>query len=397
MGGLTACQPHQPPAAAHPVGTDVPILMYHKVGGKAYSKYWVSDAVFARQMAALKAYGYQAVSLADYLAYRAGSETPPQHPIIITFDDGYQDFYTDAVPILKANGMTAIAFIITSRIGSSEADRQTNSWDAPEKNFPANHLIWSEIRSFSAEGFGVGSHTVHHLSLLTLTNDQVKQELSVSRAALQANVGLPVFFFSYPGGRGYNQPAIHADLQEAGYQAAVCSTNGIANTLTSDVWALPRLMVLDANSVVYDPAHPNAFLMRQVDPAFPIPQISHIHLTFYHLDGSTSRTFSPGDKVALRIVFRNTGAPSDLRIRLILKYPSSPDTAGIYTSEAESHILDGKAEMVIPFSLPQALQPGWLDDEIVINDRFDILNFTSSGWSPAIEIGNPATPARANG
>ena len=373
--------------ATFPPAVDVPILMYHKVDSVAYSRYWVSDELFARQMSALKAYGYQTISLTDFLNYRAGKATLPEHPIIITFDDGYQDFYTHAVPILMSKGLTATMFLPTGKIGTSEKDRQNNSWDTKEAAYPTNHLIWDEVRACIKDGFQVGSHTVTHPDLASIPDSQVKQELARSRADIQDKLGLDVDIFSYPGGSGADNQTVHADLQEAGYRAAVTSSRGIANTATSAIYSLPRLMITERNSVVLDANQPNLFFMRKIDPDFPIPIISIANVEFLGRNGQLTTVASPGDSVNMKVTISSRGAVLPVLITVkalsgsdysIAPYFNQTLNIGPVNREAKTY------DFNIP--IPKNIVPGQENYNITINDQYAVLVFASSGWKNAFLI-----------
>jgi peptidoglycan/xylan/chitin deacetylase (PgdA/CDA1 family) len=370
-----------------PPAVDIPILMYHKVDTFAYSRYWVSDRLFDRQMAALQAYGYKTITLADFLDYRAGKITLPEHPIIITFDDGYQDFYTQAVPILKSKGLSATVFLPTGKIGTSEKDRQNNSWDSKEAVYPANHLIWDEVRAFVREGFQVGSHTVTHPDLASIPESQIKQELSGSRSDLQDKLGLKVDIFCFPGGSGAADQAIQSDLQEAGYTAAVTTFKGFANTATSNIYSLPRLIITEQNSVVLDPTQPALFFMRKVDPNFPIPIISISKVEFLGRDGLPEAAAAPGDSVMMKITLKSRGAVLPVQISVKLM-SSSEHSIVVYFKQTLQLARMNRNAKTYNFNvpIPKDSLPGQNYYAITINDQQAVLEFASSGWKEAFLV-----------
>jgi peptidoglycan/xylan/chitin deacetylase (PgdA/CDA1 family) len=366
---------------------DIPILMYHKVDAISYSNYWVSDKLFTRQMAALKAYGYQTITLTDFLDYRAGKATLPEHPIIITFDDGYQDFYTHAVPILKSKGLIATIFLPTGKIGTSEEDRQDNSWDSKEAAYPTKLLIWDEVRDFIKDGFQVGSHTVTHPDLSSIPDSQIKQELDQSRSDFRDKLGLQVDVFSYPGGSGADSQIVHSDLQEAGYRAAVTTSSGIANTATSDIYSLPRLMITEHNSVVLDPTQPNLFFMRKVDPNFPISIISIANVEFLGRDGQLTAVASPGDSVNMKVTISSRGAVLPVQITVNV-LSSSAQTVAPYFSQTMNFDHVNRKGKTYDFNIPisKDIGLGQVYYNITIDDQYAVLEFASSGWKNAFLV-----------
>lgn len=237
---------------------DIPILLYHKVAltpppGNAV---WVSSHLFARQMAALSASGYVTVSFQDYLAYRAGAAEPPPRPLILTFDDGYESLYTIARLVLDHYGFKATACLVTGHIGSAE--RMDNRWDPPEAQHAVPMLRWPEVAAMAAGGHAFGSHTRHHPYLTAIGEDRAREEIEGSAADLRAYLGAAPQVFAYPFGDGAGIARLEALVQQAGYAVAVSTLPGVANTLTSPIWALPRLRVTEADT----PGPGGSFLRR---------------------------------------------------------------------------------------------------------------------------------------
>jgi peptidoglycan/xylan/chitin deacetylase (PgdA/CDA1 family) len=247
-------------------GYDIPILVYHKVAEAPPpgNTVWISRRLFAEQLAALSAHGYVTVSFQDYLAYRSEAATPPPRPVILTFDDGYDSLYTIVRPILNEYGFKATVFLITKYIGTAE--RMDNHWDAPEAHYGVNMLLWPEVTTLAAEGYAFGSHTQSHPYLTAISETWAEQEIKQSAIDLQTHLGAPPYVFSYPFGDGAGIPHIEGLVQKAGYALAVSALLGLANTLTSDIWALPRIKITEANSLVPDFDRPGDFFLRKLDP-----------------------------------------------------------------------------------------------------------------------------------
>jgi peptidoglycan/xylan/chitin deacetylase (PgdA/CDA1 family) len=233
-------------------GYDIPILVYLKVAETPPSNnsVWISKRLFAEQMAALSAHGYVAVSFQDYLAYRHGVATPPPRPVILTFDDGYESLYTIVRPILKGYDFTATVFLVTKYIGTHE--RLDNHWDIPEARYGAKMLLWSEVEALAAGGIAFGSHTQSHRYLTAIDETLAKQEIEASALELEAHLGARPIAFSYPFGDGAGIPRIEVLVQNAGYAVAVSTLPGIANTLTSGIWAIPRIKITGASMLTPD-------------------------------------------------------------------------------------------------------------------------------------------------
>jgi peptidoglycan/xylan/chitin deacetylase (PgdA/CDA1 family) len=175
-------------------GTRVPILMYHSISdnlfGMSHPYYHINTLpeVFSRQIRWLRSAGYKSMDLSEaWAGLTSGADL--SNRVVITFDDGYRDFYTDAMNVIKQCGFTATMFLATDRI------RHT-----PARIEGADYLTWSEVRELSAEGIRFGSHTVTHPDLRSLPPDQLEYELGHSKEIIEQNLGTAVDSFSYPFG-----------------------------------------------------------------------------------------------------------------------------------------------------------------------------------------------------
>ncbi len=179
---------------------NVPILMYHHVSSVAPLTdlnfgLTVTDENFAAQLSYLRENGYHAVLLRQVFAAMYQGARLPSRPVVLTFDDGYFDNYTDALPILRKYHDVAEFNIISAYVGISVG---INSY-----------MTWSQLKGLVADGMEIGSHTVDHQDLGTLTTDKVRFELRDSRHLLQQKLGVPVQFLAYPSG----EPFDHGSLE----------------------------------------------------------------------------------------------------------------------------------------------------------------------------------------
>ncbi len=371
---------------------DVPILMYHKVENTTApcSEYWVTESLFERQMAALHAYGYTTVSLQDFLDYRDGVAAAPQHPVILTFDDGYQNLDTVVRPVLANEGFVATAFLPTNYIGTST--RSTNSWDVPEAHCPANMLLWSDT-ALHTSGFTVGSHTLSHPDLLSIPTAQAQQEIANSKTEIENRLGSQVYFFSYPYGEGYSDPTLRRYLREAGYRAAVGVQPGIANTGTSNVWGLPRVMIGEINSTMLDPAHPNRLFMRRVDPAFPVPLPTLNSVAYAYHNGAPVAQIYSGYPFDVVVTLNNNGDASDLRVTLNLDDNAAHAHAPYYEQTLTGNLTHGETRAFrFTVTVPAEKALGQHYYAIGVYDRHDVLTFALTGWQNAFQVLAPTTP-----
>jgi peptidoglycan/xylan/chitin deacetylase (PgdA/CDA1 family) len=201
---------------------DVPILNYHKVDilNHALS---VSPQEFEEQMEYLYKNGYHTITPDQLMAYLKSGKPLPNKPIMITFDDGYLDNYTNAYPIMKKYDFTATIFIITNLIG------QDNRF-----------MTWDQIKEMQHNGMVFGSHTANHKSLTSLAKEEVMNELSESRDEMTRKLGKRPKYFAYPTGT-YNTE-IEEMVRAAGYKAAFTIEYGQVGA-DSNVYLLQRIPI----------------------------------------------------------------------------------------------------------------------------------------------------------
>ena len=138
----------------------VPVLMYHEIARPAEttSRLAVPPDAFAEQLAYLHGEGFTTVTVAELRAVLAGGAGPlPDRTIVLTFDDGYEDFHRRAMPLLDRYGFTATVFVTTGWIQDAGAR------SAPRR--PGRMLSWSQIEEAAHAGFEVGAHSRTHPQL----------------------------------------------------------------------------------------------------------------------------------------------------------------------------------------------------------------------------------------
>jgi len=202
----------------------IPIFMYHYI--RDYSNandpvginLSVAPETFEQQIVWLISNNYQTVSF----SFLKNPEPINFKPIIITFDDGYQDAYDVAFPILKKYQMRGMFYLIVNKIGTP------------------GYLTWDEIIQMQTEGMSFGSHTLSHPDLRNLSVVTLKKEIEESKNILEQKLGKEITDFCYPSGK-YDD-TILKELQEDNYQTAVTTNPGISN-LKDDLFLLKRLRI----------------------------------------------------------------------------------------------------------------------------------------------------------
>jgi peptidoglycan/xylan/chitin deacetylase (PgdA/CDA1 family) len=207
------------------------ILMYHRVAEVAENSLCVTPSRFAEQMAWLKRHGLRGVGVGTLVdAMRAGRQ---RGLVGITFDDGYVNLLEAALPALLSHGFTATMFIVSGLLGGT-----TEWYDGP---------VWplmsaEQVSELVAAGMEIGSHSITHLRLAGADADQLKAEVSDSRASLSDLIGASIRGFAYPYG-SMDTAAQHA-VRDAGYDYA-CATMTPMTEL--GLMALPRMFIAECD------------------------------------------------------------------------------------------------------------------------------------------------------
>jgi peptidoglycan/xylan/chitin deacetylase (PgdA/CDA1 family) len=222
----------------------VPILMYHQVAPRprpVFRKYAVTPKAFAAQMKWLSLMGYVPITLDALLAHRSGQCSLPARPIVITFDDGFQDCIDYAAPIMRALGFTAIFYLVAGLVG------KTSRWLLSERGIELPLMDWTAARELEAAGFQCGSHTMNHPHLAELTSAACGEELLSSRSVLEDHLGHEVRHLAYPFG-SFNQRVRDLAL-ETGYRSASSVRIGLSPP-DDDSLALHRIHVTGQDSLL---------------------------------------------------------------------------------------------------------------------------------------------------
>lgn len=189
-------------------------LMYHAISQDRPASRWsVSLANFRKQMTLLKDFGWTSVG-----ANRLNGDLKnfPPKTVVLTFDDGYAD-NLPAAELLDQFGMTATWFVVTQDIG------RVASWRDPDA-VPLPLMDENQLRTLSAAGMEIGSHTLSHARLTQLPPEQIRRELQDSKADLETLLNRPVTSFAYPYGL-FNPDIVHL-TGETGYQVAFTTRTG---------------------------------------------------------------------------------------------------------------------------------------------------------------------------
>jgi peptidoglycan/xylan/chitin deacetylase (PgdA/CDA1 family) len=219
----------------------LPILTYHSVarGATPETQKWVVDPTrFREQMQLLADSGFDVVSLHDLVATRHIADQSAKR-VAITFDDGYADFATEALPVLSAHRFPCTMFIPTGCVGLTTRALKTVGEPRPL-------LDWSDIEAFD-DLVEIGAHAHSHAPLDVMPFTQARAEIARSREILTERLGHPPRLFSYP--HGHYTRRVRALVRDAGYEAA-CTVEHQLSGATDDIYALSRVSV--AGTVTLD-------------------------------------------------------------------------------------------------------------------------------------------------
>lgn len=221
----------------------IPILVYHQIAeapekGAPFRGLYVSPAAFARQMALLKLLGYQGLSMTDLQPYLRGEKTGKV--VGITFDDGYLNNLTDALPTLQKYGFTSTCYVVDGLLG------QTNVWDAQIGIAQTPLMTAEQLLLWQAGGQEVGAHTKEHVDLLAINELAAWKQIANSKPALQNLLNKPVNHFCYPYGKFDKRHEVMA--KQALYETATTTVRGRVHGATN-MLTMPRVPVLRSTSL----------------------------------------------------------------------------------------------------------------------------------------------------
>jgi peptidoglycan/xylan/chitin deacetylase (PgdA/CDA1 family) len=220
-------------ATGKPGTASVPVLMYHVINlpppGAPFPGLYVPAGEFTAQMAALKAAGWHAVTLDQLRAYwTRGVPLGPGKPIVLTFDNGYQSQYLNALPVLKRMHWVADENIQLTGLPPSQGG-----------------LTTAQVKGLVDAGWELDTQGISHADLVALTPSELHYQVATARQMLKREYHVPVNWFCYPSGH-YNATVIAA-VKAAGFIGSTTVIPGWAHP-ASDPFILPRLRVLGGTS-----------------------------------------------------------------------------------------------------------------------------------------------------
>ena len=194
-------------------GMKVPVLLYHYISANSNAADVMRNGlstppdILDTQLQTLKSHGFTTITFDELAAAFAGKTTLPSKPIILTFDDGYIDFYYNAHPLLIKYQMKGVAFIPTGLIGGG------------------SYMTWGQIEELAKSPYVVfGAHSIHHYYLPKSLPQVLHAEVAESKHVLEQHVGYVVNWFAYPYG-AFND-AVISEVKQAGFIGATTTIPG---------------------------------------------------------------------------------------------------------------------------------------------------------------------------
>ena len=226
----------------------IPILMYHSVEsisrGMGLRSLHVPKSLFRLQLFILYILGYKGMDMDRLLPYLKGEKIGKVFGI--TFDDGYENNYLNALPILLKYKFTATCYVIANNIGGD------NYWDIQKGFKPHKMMSHTQIRNWINSGMTIGSHSLNHIKLADISESEMKKEIFESKLNLEKDFGVKINHFCYPYG-SFNSTT-EKIIKISGYKSAVTVTRGV-ETSDSNLFCLSRVFITHRT-------YPHLFLLK---------------------------------------------------------------------------------------------------------------------------------------
>ncbi len=214
MGAVLLAQAMADPSPAinpRAASARVPVVMYHDILPKKKVFFDVTPEELEQHFQLIKKQGLTPISMDELVAHLKTGIPLPEKPILLTFDDGYVGHYTHVFPLLKKYNYPAVFSVFPAKVDGKVVGRST--------------LTWPQLQEMVASPLvTIASHSVTHFSNLTqLPDDKLKWEITESKRVLEAKLGIPIRYFTYPEGH-YDQRVANL-VDAAGYDAALTMSN----------------------------------------------------------------------------------------------------------------------------------------------------------------------------
>ena len=210
----------------------VPLLTYHSIDDSG-SPISIAPRRFRAHMAALHAAGWRSLGPREFLQGHTDGAWPVRS-FVLTFDDGFENFATDAAPTLMEYGFNTLLFVVAGHVGG------TNDWPGQPSWAPRRRLAdWSTLRALLPAGVMLGSHSWSHRNMKTLPPEAIESELRRSKQTIEDRTGAAVHWFAYP----YGATSAALEAAAARHFTAAVGTGLAFTTAANPLTALDRVDV----------------------------------------------------------------------------------------------------------------------------------------------------------
>lgn len=229
---IVAAWPPVRVTADTPQYDSIPIFIYHSIRPHILEESAQQDAfditpeLLEKELSYIDAHGYTTISPDELLAILAGAPGP-EKPVLLTFDDGWQNQFTYAFPLLAKHRARAVFYVYTS----------------PADHGAPHFMSWDQLRALRAAGMTIGDHTTTHPYLWTLPHDALEHEIAYSKTRLESELGVPILDFASP--YGFITDDIASTTQRLGFRSARSTYPGDAVT-HDDPYRLHGFLVTDS-------------------------------------------------------------------------------------------------------------------------------------------------------
>jgi peptidoglycan/xylan/chitin deacetylase (PgdA/CDA1 family) len=215
----------------------VPILMYHRIGvptSSAMRRFSVGPTAFDAQLRYLKTNGFTGLTVSDFVNFSLHRpDLLPEKPIVLTFDDAFADFYTEAAPLLRAYNFPATLYAVAGQLNG------TSSW-LPGDDSRLPLLGGSQLIELGQMGIEIGAHSMTHRALDGLDAVALKNEIEQSKRCLEDCLSAAVDSFAYPF--GFSSDRVRKQVKAAGYSSA-CAVRYETSSTVDNPFDLARHIV----------------------------------------------------------------------------------------------------------------------------------------------------------
>ncbi|MCS7005877.1 MAG: polysaccharide deacetylase family protein [Cytophagales bacterium] len=225
----------------------IPVLMYHRipdVPSSSKNRIFVTKENFEKHLKFFQKRGFTSITFSDYQDFAIGKRPLhefPKRPIILTFDDGYEDNFQNALPLMQKYGFRGVIFLL----GNLFPDY--NFWDVALGDERFSLMNQSQREAFVRAGWEIGAHSLSHKRLTQISTKEAYDEIKKSKSLLETSLSISVISFAYPYG-DYNSE-IRDITKKVGFSFAVATDSGGLH-LEDDRFAIFRVNIFPDETII---------------------------------------------------------------------------------------------------------------------------------------------------